>query len=146
MVLPTTLTTAEQQTVLATMFAAQPLGSQTDGTGFTQVFTVSNASGASITVGADFGTDLAPAIALALVIEDNVAEADVTAGIQAALETLAASLGLGADLLHLDICEAAAGVTGVRTITTSTINASTDDLVVAGTEVVDTFTLAVTYP
>ena len=139
-VLPNPLDSTAQTAVLDAIAANFTLGIQTAATGVTRT-EADAATGASYTVGFDYGTELAAAVVATLTLASGFALADAKTSLQTAIEAHVATLNMGDALRLITLCGLAAGISGINGAT-FTINALSQDLEPAANQAITSATVA----
>lgn len=130
-VLPDTLTSEQEDTLLRTIYDKTPVSTRSSATDL--VGTVVGEDGFAKEVGADFGVDVVADFVVNLTMDAGYSVADAGPALQALVEAYIETLSLGDDVLELRIMALAATIPGVRGCTV-TINGGGANLVIAAVE------------
>ncbi len=140
-VLPNPVPAQTSTELLQAIYDNVHIGVRTAATDVTQVITDTNGTGAQLTVGFDYGTELTATIVGTFTLAAGTTSADVVATLSESVNAHIATLQLGDALRHLTLCQLAAAVPGVLAAT-FTINGSAADLEANANQRVASFTLA----
>lgn len=143
-VLPNPLSAADQTLVLDAIADNLHIGTRTNATDVTRVETHAP-TGASYTIGFDYGILVPVTIVATLTLASGTALADASAALETAIETYIGTLRMGDALRHLTLCQLAAGIEGINAAT-FTINGSAADLEPNGNQVVSGLTFSAVTP
>lgn len=128
---PTGLTTAQQQSLIATIYAHVAGGIETHGT---NSGTVAKGDGYDQTVEWGYASELTVNVATTVTLESGYVLGDVNTAVAAAIASYMLTLGVGDAVRQLDIAAAIATVDGVAGATV-TLNGSGGDLTPAVTQI-----------
>lgn len=125
-VYPDSLTTAQEQEIAETIYTKMPVGIYSQGVDVVQ--TVTDDAGGSKVIRFDYADTLAVNIVYVLSYETGYSLTDVETALETAITSYFATLNVGDSVTYLDMLCLAGSITGIKGVTTLTLNGGTSDI------------------